>query len=235
MKTYLWTEDRKNKAGFIFWKTMMNQLYPEIIVESKNNNSELVKAVKNLQDQDNQYIIVFDRAFDNIQAVREHKLLEKYIANKNNVRELRIICFEYVLLEFTKILDWIYAPDDEFLEKRSKDISAREQLLISVENNKDYKTIKELKIYSSKLENMNIEQLSAKLLFALTRNTGFEVTKGTIGDCWIKSCCDWKKRQENDICGLDSNRITIFEKMREIVENTSLKYEFNKLGWEVSL
>jgi hypothetical protein len=34
-KTYLWIEDREEKAGFVFWKTMMGQLYPEIIVESK--------------------------------------------------------------------------------------------------------------------------------------------------------------------------------------------------------
>ena len=48
-KTYLWLEDRKGKSGYIFWKTLMAQLYPEIVVESKKNNSELVKAVKGLE------------------------------------------------------------------------------------------------------------------------------------------------------------------------------------------
>lgn len=46
MKTYLWIEDRKEKSGYIFWQTFMEQLCPEIAVESKKNNSELVKAVK---------------------------------------------------------------------------------------------------------------------------------------------------------------------------------------------
>ena len=45
-KTFLWIEDRTDKSGFIFWKTLMAQLFPEVIVESKKNNSELVKAVK---------------------------------------------------------------------------------------------------------------------------------------------------------------------------------------------
>ena len=43
-KTYLWLEDRKGKSSYIFWKTFMGQLCPEIVVESKKNNSELVKC-----------------------------------------------------------------------------------------------------------------------------------------------------------------------------------------------
>ena len=65
-ETYLWIEDGKDKAGFVFWHTLMGQICPEIIVESKNNNSELVKAVRSLQDTENRYIVVFDNSFDNI-------------------------------------------------------------------------------------------------------------------------------------------------------------------------
>jgi hypothetical protein len=57
--THLWIEDRKGKSGYIFWEIFMKQLCPEVLVESKNNNSELVKAVKELEDTENRYIIVF--------------------------------------------------------------------------------------------------------------------------------------------------------------------------------
>ena len=57
-KTFLWIEDRQGKSGYIFWKTLMQQLCPEVVVESKKNNSELVKAVKSLSDMDNKYVIV---------------------------------------------------------------------------------------------------------------------------------------------------------------------------------
>lgn len=60
----------------------MAQLFPEVIVESKKNNSELVKAVRDLSDNKNRYIIVFDRAFDNIQVIREYQLLRKNIEIK---------------------------------------------------------------------------------------------------------------------------------------------------------
>ena len=52
MKTFLWIEDRKDKSGYIFWKIFMEQLCPDVVVESKKNNSELVKAVKALEDNE---------------------------------------------------------------------------------------------------------------------------------------------------------------------------------------
>ncbi len=210
--------------------------YCTIISTWKKNSSELVKAVRNLSDCENEYIIVLDRAFDNIQTVREHQLLQRWIFQKKNVHALRIICFEYVLLEFKSLMDWIYAPEDEFFRKRAAAITAREKLLAVMQNGEiDYKQIEEIRKYQSRLDTMNIEQLSAKLLFDLTRNTGFEVTKGQIGECWIQPCCGWNGRQNDDICGLDSNRISLFEKMRAILINTSLENEFHRAGWEAAI
>lgn len=104
----------------------MARLCPEIVVESKKNNSELVKAVKALEDNENRYVIVFDNSFDNLQVVMEQKLLRKYARTKNNVLMMDIICFEYILLEFKDLIKWIYASDDEFLTKRKNAIAARE-------------------------------------------------------------------------------------------------------------
>ena len=127
---------------------IIRHLFPNLVVESKKSSSGLIKAVKDLENAKNRYVIVFDNSFDNTQAVMERKLLKQYADTRENVVLMDIICFEYILLEFKSLIDWIYAPDDEFLKKRTKVISA-------------------------------------KLLFDLTRNTGFEVSKGRIGDCWI--------------------------------------------------
>ena len=85
----------------------------------------------------------------------------------------------------------------------------------------------------SYIKEHNIEQLSAKLLFDLTRNTGFEVSKGVLGECWKKSCCEWKERQEDDFCGLDHNRLSVFDKMKRIYVGSALKLQFPKVGLEV--
>lgn len=233
---FLWIEDRKGKASYIFWNSLMNQLYPGIVVESKNNNSELVKAVKDLTNTDNRYVVVYDNSFDNMQVVIEQKLLKQYADNKENVMLMDIVCFEYILLEFRDLLGWIYASDDEFLKKRASVILAREKLVNSIENsNMNYKDIKEIIEYDEHIDKYNIEQLAARLLFDLTRNTGFEVSKGRIGDCWIKSCCEWKNRMADDICGLDNKRLSVYDKMKSIYEGTCLKKQFHAVGLEVVL
>lgn len=235
-KIYLWIEDRKNKASYMFWETLMKQMNPNVIVESKNNNSELIKAVKTLVDNENQYIIVFDNAFDNVQVCMEHKKLKKIVEMKKNVILLDLICFEYILLEFDKLIEWIYAIEDEFIEKRAVAILARQKLIETLKSNDvNYKIIQEVIEYDNNLESHNIEKLSSKLLFDLTRNTGFEVSKGRIGDCWIKSCCEWNERQYDDICGLDNKRLLVLDKMKSIYYGTTLYSEFSKIGLEVFL
>ena len=177
-RTFLWIEDHKGKASYTFWENFMRQLCPKVIVESKKNNSELVKAVRTLQDAENRYIIVFDNSFDNLQIVMEQKRLKKYVNEKENVFLLDIICFEYLLLEFKELIEWIYAPEDEFLQKRARAIAARCKLVESLkDDNFDYKGIREIVDYDKNIEEHNIEQLSTKILFDLTRNTGFEVSK----------------------------------------------------------
>ncbi|MCM1534709.1 MAG: hypothetical protein NC126_02155 [Clostridium sp.] len=235
-KTFLWIEDRKGKSSYIFWKTFMGQLCPEVVVESKKNNSELVKAVKVLEDTENRYIIVFDNSFDNLQIAMEQKLLRQCANQKNNILLMDIICFEYLLLEFKELIEWIYAPEDEFLTKRKQVIMAREKLVKTLESGAlNYKDIREIVEYTEYIGNYNIEQLSAKILFDLTRNTGFEISKGKIGECWIKSCCEWKTRRDDDICGLDNSRLQVNDKMKHICEGTSLITQFQNIGLEVAL
>lgn len=230
-KIFLWIEDRKGKASYLFWDCLLKQLYPDIKVESKKNNSELVKAVRNLDDINNRYVIVYDNSFDNLQVVMEQKLLKQYADKKENVVLMDVICFEYILLEFDNLINWIYAPDDEFLEKRASAVAARGKLVHSIENGiMDYKDMQEIAEYDEHIVNHSIEQLAAKLLFDLTRNTGFEVSKGNIGDCWIKSCCEWNNRMEDDICGLDHSRLPIHDKMKNIFEGTCLKERFREAG-----
>ncbi len=235
-KTYFWIEDRQGKAGYTFWSAFMHQMSPGVIVEGRKNNSELVKAVKALEDKNNKYIIVYDNAFDNVQAYQERKRLNLYAGQKPNVIIVDIVCFEYVLLEFDRLIDWIYTPKDEFLAKRAGAIRARKKLVQMLSAGEtDYKTLREVAEYDAHLEKHNIEQLSAKLLFDLTRNTGFEVTKGTIGACWILACCDWAGRQENDVCGLDPVRPSAADKMKAVLRGTSLYSKFLQAGLEVLL
>lgn len=205
-RTFLWIEDQRGKAGFIFWKRLLQQLCPDIKVESKTNNSELVKAVRNLKDTKNRYIIVLDNSFDNLQVALEQKRLREYVEEKTNVALMNIVCFEYILLEFRKLIDWIYAPEDEFRIKRAGVIAAREKILDSIQSgDMDYKAIKEIIEYDKNIDEHNVEQIVAKILFDLTRNTG-----------------------------LDYSKLSIYDKMKIIYEETCLKEQFSMAGLEVA-
>ena len=136
------------------------------------------------------------------------------------------------LLVFTCRLqeDWVFANEDVLKEKRAKLIEQKNLFVDIVCNggeNKDLISLKEdLKVSNS----VNTEKLSAKLLFEITRNTGFETSKGMIGDCFIVDCCDWMEREDDDICGLDHRRISAETKVREIFENSVLKDSFARAG-----
>lgn len=231
---YFWTEDRKGKSGYQFWEKFLGVIYPQIVLESKKNSSELVKSVAKI-DSDDTYIVSLDHSFDNDQSIREVSTLRKVIQKKSNVYELNIISFEFVLLSFPLLLDWIYAERDEFREKRAYLIVVREKLLEAITKQSDYKEMSEIIEWLDKLDEYNIEQITAKLLYELTRNTGFVVDKSNLGVCWKVDCCDYKERKNDDECGLDYSRLSLVEKMQAIMRESFLKKEFERIELEAVL
>lgn len=231
---YFWTEDRKNKSGYQFWEKFLGVLYPEVVLESKTNSSELVNNVAKIDSQDT-YIIALDHSFDNDQAIREVRTLRKIIEKKHNVYELNLISFEFILLSFPALLEWIYAEEDEFREKRASFIMIRERLLEAIDKKNDYKEVPEIVGWLNKIGEYNIEQIAAKLLFELTRNTGFAVDKSNLGMCWKVDCCDYEERETDDKCGLDNRRLSLSEKMQTIMKESILKEEFKRIGLEAAI
>ena len=86
-----------------------------------------------------------------------------------------------------------------------------------------------LRDIEEKYKAYNSEQIAAKLLFEITRNTGFQTDKGELGKCFVNDCCTWMERQEDDICGLDDNRIDAKEKIRILIDHSVLKEAFRKV------
>ena len=58
------------------------------------------------------------------------------------------------MLEFKDLIEWIYAPDDEFLVKRKKAIIAREKLVNTIQSGEvNYKDIREIIEYNENVDN----------------------------------------------------------------------------------
>lgn len=139
------------------------------------------------------------------------------------------------MLSFPLLLDWIYAEKDEFREKRAYLITVRERLLEAIVKQNDYKEIPEIIEWINRLGEYNIEQITAKLLYELTRNTGFVVGKSNLGVCWKVDCCNYEERESDDECGLDNSRLSLGEKDAGNHERKLLKKEFERIGLEAVL
>lgn len=187
MSKYVWCED--SASGFEFWKNIFKVINPEFTVQTKRNNTELRKAASRIEADGNEYYILIDSSVDNHDVVREVKKLKESVEQKENVQIKEIHSFEFALLSFQKLEDWVFAKDDELKDKRIDLLRAKDVFVDIQLNSRSQEKLIELKNSLNYSNNYNTEQLSAKLLYDITRNTGFETDKGHLGECFVNNCC----------------------------------------------
>ena len=225
----MWCED--TGSGFAFWKTLFDTLYSDYIVESKRNNTELCKAISKLTpNEKNRYYVLMDNAIDNPDVLRETQRLYHTIKDKSNVSVIRIHSFEFVLLSFQMLEDWVFASEDVLKDARRDLLVLKTEFVDIICHGGDAERLSAIKEAASYSDKLNTEQISARLLFEITRNTGFETTKGKLGDCFTVSCCEWGNRQSDDICGLDDQRLASDDKIKSIFNYSVLKDSFAEAG-----
>lgn len=228
MSTYVWCED--SGSGYAFWNTVFKIMYPEFIVETKNSNTRLNKAIRQISDDNNLYYVIVDTVLDNQDVLRELERLKRSIIGKNNIKVIKIHSFEFSLLSFEFLEKWVFAENDDLKEQRKDKLEAREKLVKLIS---DGGTADELSLFKSMYQyqsKMNTEKIAAKLLTEITRNTGFETNKKQVGFCFVNSCCEWDNRQENDLCGLDDKRLSVSEKIEQMVNHSILQAAFQEVG-----
>ena len=183
---YLWTED--TGAGLHFWH-LVNRLFfdSEFIVESKESNQGILDAAYQLEvGAGDTYYIAFDHVVDN-QDIRNKYRLLKSVADQSNgqIVILDMICFEYLILAFDKLISWTGTG------KRDK-IKIRENILFAVENHRinlveirDEKTLK----YLSGFKRFSTERVMKSLADELTENEKWSIRGNLMGECWYQDCC----------------------------------------------
>ena len=222
MNTYLWCED--TKSGLEFWRFIIQMKAPHFIVEGKGGISSLRRAVSRISDSKDRFLIVLDYAFDNPDSLREVNAISRLVEAKNNVKLIKLHSFEYILLSFDLLDSWIFAEQDDLKEKRKLLLEIRDGFVKMISEGLMSDALEEGSPVRSFLNenNYNTEQAAFKLLFAITRNTGFETSKSHLGSCFRIDCCSWENRKDDDICGLDDLRITSSEKADLIIKHSVL-------------
>ena len=183
---YLWTEDAG--AGLHFWK-FVNKLFFENawIVESKESNQGILDALSDLEIQEGDiYYIAFDYVVDN-QDIRNKYRLLKSMEEKSNgkIRILDMICFEYLILAFDKLVEWTGTGKADKIQIRENILSAIESHRINLAKIDDSKTLQ----YLAGFKGYSTERVMKSLVGEFTQNEKWSVKGRLMGECWYKDCC----------------------------------------------
>ena len=215
---YLWTED--TGAGLHFWK-LVNQLFfnKEIVVESKGSNQGLLDAVLDLQSKDDdKYYVAFDYVVDN-QDIRNKYRMLKSITDKSEgkIVILDMICFEYLILAFDKLVTWTGTGKTDKIKIREEVLSAIEDHRINLSKIDDVKTLQ----YLAGFKRYSTERVMKSLVGEFTQNEKWSVKGSLMGECWYKDCCV-SEHPDNLRCGKpeieDGN-----DKMRMLIQSEEVQ------------
>ena len=194
---YLWTED--TGAGLHFWK-LVNQLFfdNELVVESKRSNQGLLDTLIDLETEDgDEYFVAFDYVVDN-QDIRNKYRMLKSIADKSEgkIVILDIICFEYLILAFDKLVEWTGTGKTDKIKIRDKVLAAVESHRIDLSKIDDEKTLQ----YIAGFKRYSTERVMKSLVGEFTQNEKWSVKGNLMGECWYKDCCV-SEHTDNLRCG----------------------------------
>ena len=215
---YVWTED--TGAGLHFWK-LVNQLFFDdaLVVESKGSNQGLLNALSDIDMKENdKYYILFDYVVDN-QDIRNKYRILKSIADKaeGKIIILDMICFEYLILAFDKLVEWTGTGKRDKIKIREEVLSAIENHRINLSKIGDEKTLQ----YLASFKRYSTERVMKSLVGEFTQNEKWFVKGGRMGECWYKDCCV-SEHPDNLRCGKpkieDGN-----EKMRMLIQSEEVQ------------
>ena len=221
---YLWTED--TGAGLHFWK-LINQIFfdNELAIESKGSNQGMLDALSDLEiKKGDEYYIAFDYVVDN-QDIRNKYRMLKSIAEKSEgkIVILDMICFEYLILAFDKLVAWTGTGKADKIKIRDDILSAIEDHRINLSKIDDEKTLQ----YLAGFKRYSTERVMKSLVGELTENEKWSVKGSLMGECWYKDCCI-SEHPDNLRCG-EPEVEDGSEKMRMLIQSESVQKVLNQI------
>ena len=183
---YLWTED--TGAGLHFWK-LVNQLFFDnaLVVESKESNQGILYSLTSLNaKEEDEYYIAFDYVPDNQDIRNKYRQLKQLVEKSEaKVIILDMICFEYFILAFDKLVSWTGTGKKDKIKMREDILAAIEDHRIDLSKIKNQTTMQ----YLSGFKRYSTERVMKSLVGEFTQNEKWSVKGTFMGDCWYKDCC----------------------------------------------
>lgn len=183
---YLWTED--TGAGLHFWK-LVNQLFFDnaLVVESKESNQGILYSLTSLNaKEEDEYYIAFDYVPDNQDIRNKYRQLKQLVEKSEaKIIILDMICFEYFILAFDKLVSWTGTGKTDKIKMREDILAAIEDHRIDLSKIENQKTMQ----YLSGFKRYSTERVMKSLVGEFTQNEKWSVKGQLMGECWYKDCC----------------------------------------------
>ena len=183
---YLWTED--TGAGLHFWK-LVNQLFFDnaLVVESKESNQGILYSLISLNaKEEDEYYIAFDYVPDNQDIRNKYRQLKQLVEKSEaKVIILDMICFEYFILAFDKLVSWTGTGKKDKIKMREDILAAIEDHRIDLSKIENKTTMQ----YLSGFKRYSTERVMKSLVGEFTQNEKWSVKGRLMGECWYKDCC----------------------------------------------
>ena len=215
---YLWTED--TGAGLHFWK-LVNQLFFDnaLVVESKESNKGILDSLTSLNaKEEDEYYIAFDYVPDNQDIRNKYRQLKQLVEKSEaKVIILDMICFEYFILAFDKLVSWTGTGKTDKIKMREDILAAIEDHRIDLSKIDNQMTMH----YLSGFKRYSTERVMKSLVGEFTQNEKWSVKGPLMGECWYKDCCV-SEHPDSLRCGKpevdDGN-----EKMRMLIQSEEIQ------------
>ena len=221
---YLWTED--TGAGLHFWK-LVNQLFFDnaLVVESKESNQGILYSLTSLNaKEEDEYYIAFDYVPDNQDIRNKYRQLKQLVEKSEaKVIILDMICFEYFILAFDKLVSWTGTGKTDKIKMREDILAAIEDHRIDLSKIKNQTTMQ----YLSGFKRYSTERVMKSLVGELTENEKWSVKGSLMGECWYKDCCI-SEHPDNLRCG-EPEVEDGSEKMRMLIQSESVQKVLNQI------
>ena len=98
---------------------------------------------------------------------------------------LDMICFEHIILSFSKLLDWTGTGKTDKIAMREVLLSAIKGHKIDIDNITDKKTLE----YLMGFKRYSTERVIKAVTYELTENDEWSVKGKLMGKCWYRDCC----------------------------------------------
>ena len=135
---------------------------------------------------DDKYYIAFDYVVDN-QDIRNKYRVLKSIEEKSdeNIIILDMICFEYLILAFDKLVEWTGTGKTDKIKIREEVLAAVENHRINLSKIDGEKTLQ----FIAGFKRYSTERVMKSLVGEFTQNEKWSVKGALMGECWYKDCC----------------------------------------------